>query len=206
MLDTPHIDEAAAWELALAAGRPTDGSLHHLDGCPHCRRLVAETAELGAAFGAGIPVPSRSPALRCQIVGEAAHQAGPAGLRHRLASLAAHFGLSLADADAALTRLADPAAWRPVLPGFSVCSVGRVHGADLGFGRAAAGSRFPDHRHLDTEHVLVLQGSCDDSRAGWLGPGDRALHPAGTRHSFDVPATVPLLFAFTARGLEFTGD
>lgn len=204
MPKTQHIDETAAWELVLGAERPAD-LLSHLDACPQCRRRLAETAELAPLLGAGAPVLSRSPALRAQLVGEAAHLAGAAGLEHRAESVAAHLGLPQARAEAALARLADPAAWLDVLPGFSVCMLGKSGDADLGFARAAAGSRFPDHRHLDAEHILVLQGSCEDSRAGWLGPGDRVLHPAGTHHSFTVPAAVPLLFAFTSRGIEFTG-
>ena len=33
--------------------------------------------------------------------------------------------------------------------------------------------------------------------------GDLSLHDAGTVHTFEVPPTVPLLFAFTSGGLEF---
>jgi anti-sigma factor ChrR (cupin superfamily) len=36
-------------------------------------------------------------------------------------------------------------------------------GADVGFVRITAGTTFPPHRHLGEEHVLVLQGSYQDS-------------------------------------------
>lgn len=196
-----HITDAA-WELALgdALEPPV---LAHIGACPRCRRAIAEARELAAALGAGEPVPRRSPERRARLVGEAAHLAGPAGLRLRAASVAALLGLPVAEAAARLDRLADPAAWRELLPGFSICPIGQVGDTDRGFVRAEPGARFPEHRHPGAEVVLVLQGSCHDSRAGWLGPGDRAAHDAGTHHHFTVPDGAPLLFAYTAHGLEF---
>lgn len=200
---TDHIDEVAAWELALGGERPAELRAH-LESCPTCRARIDRAAELGPLLAADRAVSWRSHSLRAQLVGEAAHLAGPTGLRHRTASVAALMGLSLVDAEAALARLADPDAWRPLFPGFSVCALGRIGAAEAGFGRSEAGAVFPHHRHEGDEEILVLQGSCDDSRVGWLGPGDRVVHRAGTEHSFVVPPSVPLLFAFTSQGLTFT--
>lgn len=198
MLTTHHID-ADAWDLATGPG--LDATVRgHVDGCSRCRRALSEARELAVLLGATLPVPGRSPGLRAQIVGEAAHAAGPAGLRHRIASVAAHLDLPAPAAAEALERLSDPAAWHAVLPGFSICPIGQDR--CRGFARAEPGVRFPDHRHIDAERLLVLQGSCLDSRVGWLGPGDLAVHAANTVHGFDVPRTVPLLFAFTSGGFE----
>lgn len=193
----------AAWELALA-GELAPPARAHLGACPDCRRALAEAQELAALLALGSPVPPASPGRRARLVGEAAHLAGPAGLRLRAASVAAHLDLALDVAAAHLDRLADPAAWRPLLPGFAVCPIGQLGDADRGFVRADPGARFPEHRHRGAEQILVLQGSCRDSRAGWLGPGDRVTHEPGSAHRFDVPAGAPLLFAYAARGLEFT--
>lgn len=200
---TDHIDEVAAWELALGGERPAELRAH-LESCPTCRTRIDRVTELGPLLAADRAVPWRSPSLRAQVVGEAAHLSGPTGLRLRAPSVAELMGLPLADAEAALARLADPTAWRPLFPGFSVCSLGQIGASEAGFGRSEAGAVFPRHIHDGDEEILVLQGSCDDSRVGWLGPGDRVLHRAGTQHSFVVPPTVPLLFAFTSRGLTFT--
>lgn len=199
MPTTAHID-ADAWELAT---KPRlDGEARgHVDGCPRCRAALADARELAVMLGAALPVPGRSPSLRAQLVGEAAHEAGAIGLLHRLESISAHLGLDLDDTADALTRLSDSAVYQPVFPGFSVCPIGQD--MSRGFGRVEPGARFPDHRHLDRERFLVLSGSCLDSRLGWLGPGDLSLHDAGTIHTFEVPRTVPLLFAFTSGGLEF---
>lgn len=195
-----HIDDAA-WELALA-GSLAPPVQAHLDACPRCRRALAEATELAAALAAAEPPTRPDKGRRARLVGEAAYQAGPAGLRLRAPSIAAHLGLSVAEVEAHLIRLDDPAAWQSPLPGFTVCPIGQVDGVDLGFARTDAGARFPEHRHPDTERLLVLQGSCLDSRAGWLGPGDRVVHGAGTQHHFTVPPEAPLLFAYAAHGLE----
>lgn len=194
-----------AWELALgdALEPPV---LAHLGACPRCRRALADARELAAALAAGEPVPKRSPERRARLVGEAAWLAGPAGLRQRAASVAALLELPVAETAAHLDRLAEPSAWQRILPGFSICPIGQVHATDRGFVRAEPGARFPEHLHPGAEVVLVLQGSCLDSRAGWLGPGDRVVHDAGTHHHFTVPRGAPLLFAYTARGLEFLED
>lgn len=197
MLTTSHID---AWELAT---KPLLDATErgHVDDCPRCRRALAEARELAVLLAVALPVPGRSPSLRAQLVGEAAHEAGALGLLHRIASVSAHLGLDADEVAAQLDRLAEPAAWRPVLPGFSICPIGQD--PRRGFARVEPGARFPEHRHLDPERILVLQGSCLDSRVGWLGPGDVALHEVGTVHGFEVPRTVPLMFAFTAGDLEF---
>ncbi len=196
-----HIDDAA-WELALGDAL-TPSERAHLGACPRCRRALDEARELAALLGAGTPAPPRDRGRRARLVGEAAYQAGAAGLRLRAASVAAHLGLTLAEATAQLDRLADASAWRTMLPGFAFCPIGQVDGVDLGFARAEPGSRFPEHRHPGAERLLVLQGSCLDSRAGWLGPGDRVTHDTGTQHHFTVPPEAPLMFAYTAHGLEF---
>lgn len=196
MLTTAHID---AWELTT---RPRlDGDARgHVDACPRCRAALNDARELAVMLGAALPVPEHSPSLRAQLVGEAAHHAGAIGLLHRLESVSAHLGLDIDDTAAALTRLPDPAVYLPVFPGVSICPIGQD--VSRGFGRVEPGARFPEHRHLDRERFLVLSGSCLDSRLGWLGPGDLSVHEAGTTHTFEVPRTVPLLFAFTSGGLE----
>ena len=63
----------------------------------------------------------------------------------------------------------------------------RVAGADNGLVRVAAGTRFPSHRHLGLERVLVLDGGYRDEQDGRLYlPGDWQQMQPGTSHAYSA--------------------
>lgn len=112
---------------------------------------------------------------------------------------------------ASLMRSVDPAdvTWvdgpgagiriRPLEPG------PRHGSAVAGLVWCAPGSVFPEHRHHGPEWALVLAGAARNSAGEHWSVGDLVYFPAGTIHSFAIPAGgVPLLAVVVIRrGLEF---
>lgn len=78
-------------------------------------------------------------------------------------------------------------AWDEPLPGVRFCTLEE----DTGRGVrkvlvwAKAGARYPRHRHLGEEDILVLAGHLRDER-GTYGPGDICRSETGTDHSEEV--------------------
>lgn len=115
------------------------------------------------------------------------------------ARVAELFDLSEDAAIGELTRLRDPCGWRWTgLPGISKLG---VHGGPaVGEGRAALvridpGGRFPRHRHLGTERVLVLEGTYEDSNGLVHRAGELREWAAGTEHYLQVEASAPCILA-----------
>jgi quercetin dioxygenase-like cupin family protein len=72
----------------------------------------------------------------------------------------------------------------------------RVASADNGLVRIQAGARFPTHRHLGRERVLVLEGAYRDEPSGRMyGAGDVHEMDAGTSHAYVALSERPLLLA-----------
>lgn len=124
----------------------------------------------------------------------------------RLAQL---WDLSEAEVRRTLERAAAPAAWRkPSLPGLRVLDVNagpRLSGARVTLARFGAGMRFPAHRHLGPEALLVLEGSYRDRSGLVVGPGDLHEMSTDTEHFFEVGRKAPCVAASVQFGMEFTG-
>jgi putative transcriptional regulator len=72
-------------------------------------------------------------------------------------------------------------------------------------GRAGAGQRFPNHRHLGGENVVVIEGGYQDDRGHWLA-GTWAQYPAGSEHAPLADTDGPcVVLARLAGGVQFTG-
>jgi quercetin dioxygenase-like cupin family protein len=128
----------------------------------------------------------------------------PASLRERLLSTVAQprwrfaplyrslselFDLDERQLTALFERAAPPAAWTPSpIPGTFLLHLEggpRVAGADNGLVRVQAGARFPQHRHLGNERVLLLDGSYRDEPSGRLyRAGDLHEMPEGSTHAY----------------------
>jgi quercetin dioxygenase-like cupin family protein len=106
-------------------------------------------------------------------------------------------------------RAAQRSAWRkPGLPGVSLIDVSggpRRRGADLRLARFAPGMRFPAHRHLGLEMVLVLEGSFRDGSGNVVRAGDLQTMAPGSEHSFRADSREPCIAASVQFGIEFTG-
>jgi quercetin dioxygenase-like cupin family protein len=101
---------------------------------------------------------------------------------------------------AVFERAATPTAWTAsAIPGTQLLHLQggpRVVGADNGLVRLAAGARFPSHRHLGLERVLVLDGGYRDEQDGRLYlPGDWHEMQPGTSHAYTALTEGELLLA-----------
>ena len=68
--------------------------------------------------------------------------------------------------------------------------------------RLAPGTRFPTHRHLGEELVLVLEGSyCDAGRR--YGPGAEQRMAPGSAHALEVTRPEPCVATVVSGGIEF---
>jgi len=77
----------------------------------------------------------------------------------------------------------------------------RAAGADNGLVRLQAGARFPRHRHLGLERVLVLEGAYRDEPSGRVyAAGDLHEMPSGSSHALVALPAKELLFAVSVVG------
>lgn len=83
----------------------------------------------------------------------------------------------------------------------------RVANADNGLVRIAAGARFPEHRHLGLERVLVLDGGYRDEPSGRLYvAGDWHEMAADTAHAYTALEGQELLLAVSVvSGVDVEG-
>lgn len=121
------------------------------------------------------------------------------------------FDLEDADLAALFERAATPGAWAPsAVPGTQLLHLSggpRVAAADNGLVRIEPGLRFPHHRHLGHERVLVLEGGYHDEPTGRLySAGDWHEMPAGTTHAYTALPEQPLLMAVSlVTGIDVEG-
>lgn len=108
-----------------------------------------------------------------------------------------------------LTLAKDAGQWQwTVLPGVRQIEVQggpRTESARVRLLKFSPGLRFPRHRHLGLEHVLVLEGSYTDSDGHEVGPGDLQVMEAGSEHGLRVHQEQPCVAALVQFGMEFTG-
>jgi len=95
---------------------------------------------------------------------------------------------------------------RTPLPGVRILPVAeQADGAHTFMVRFAPGVRFPRHRHIGYEALLVLEGSYADTHGRVVHPGDLHEMASGTEHGFLVAKEGPCIGAVLQHGREFTG-
>jgi len=166
----------------------------------------AASRELLAALADDLPLAAPSPELRSRLLASIAEAGAGAPREAAVEVIARWIDRPRRHVRALLDGLA-AALWEPVMPGVETLWVDggpAAQGCIRGFVRLRAGTRYPHHRHLGEERVIVLRGglTLDDGRA--LGPGDVALAGAGTSHSLVVDHDT-LLFVVVREGLAFRG-
>lgn len=121
------------------------------------------------------------------------------------------FDLGDTDLASLFERADDAAAWvGSPIPGTRLLHLQggpRVAHADNGLVRIAAGARFPQHRHLGLERVLVLDGGYRDEPSGRLyAAGDWHEMDANTEHAYTALEGRELLLAVSVlSGVEVEG-
>jgi putative transcriptional regulator len=108
-----------------------------------------------------------------------------------------------------LTSAKDSARWQwTALPGVRQIEVQggpRTENARVRLLKFSAGVRFPRHRHIGREDVLVLEGSYSDSDGRVVGPGDLQVMEPGSEHGLRIHADEPCIAGLVQFGMEFTG-
>ena len=121
------------------------------------------------------------------------------------------FDLSDAELSNLFEQSDSPATWVAApIPGvelFHLQGGPRVAAADNGLVRIRAGARFPQHRHLGDERVLVLAGGYRDEHSGEVyGAGDLHEMVAGSAHAYTALEERDLLLAVSVmRGVDVEG-
>jgi anti-sigma factor ChrR (cupin superfamily) len=136
----------------------------HVASCSRCaRELEAEQAALGRLGAAWVVPPA--PELRTHV-------------------------LELAEAPQAPVSLG-AYSWDEVLPGIRmhVLKDDPARGLRTVLVWGKPGARYPSHRHLGDEEILVLEGELRDHR-GVYGPGSICRSRAGSVHSEEVVGSV----------------
>ena len=165
-----HIDNRIA-ELLL--GDVSDGEREqleaHVAGCARCNQELMLAADAFAAMALALPAEAPPPSLRKRILDDAKAPRYAA----MLARVAELFDIGVGKARALLDKLDDPAAWvdGPVPNSWVFMSDVRgpkLEGAFCGFVKMGPSVKWPAHKHLGREFMLVLEGGFkeDDRRRG----------------------------------------
>lgn len=206
MTRPPSDDELA--ELALGTLPAAHRAAIARDlGADALAAAEADAAEALSSLAVALMPVAPSPGLRDRLMASAR---GPARFAPFIDRLARMVDLTGERVQALLASLSQPGTWQPT-PGPNVHLVHfdggpAVAAADAGFVRVAAGTMFPDHRHVGDETVLVLQGSYSDSDGAVVRAGELAHKPTDTRHWFTAGPGEDLVYAVVVYGgIEIDG-
>lgn len=148
------------------------------------------------------PLPSTKQALFAAL-------AGPwyAPFVRRVAELC---DVSREAAQGLLSAVDDAGRWMvgpgPGTEAFHIDAGPSLEGAIVGFIRLEPGAAFPDHTHVGSEDVLVLQGGfvvASDDGDVLVRAGEEAPMPAGSKHAFRALAEGCLYLGVVRGGLDF---
>lgn len=167
-----------------------------------------EAEDVDALVSATAPEGAPPPAdLRARLLADARHEGRFARFVPSVASL---LDVDDATAQRLLDGIAVPENWydSPIEPIrlYDLEGGPKVQNAIRGFVRMPAGSSFPKHEHLGTEHVLVVQGSFVDSSGEVHHPGDVVRMEGGTSHGFEVRPGPDLVYMFVGENGVRIGD
>lgn len=163
---------------------------------------AAEVAELERALAEALAPVAPSPAVRERLLASIVASVAPHdGFAREVAEL---FAVTVEGARAALARVADASAWRPLAPGVDCIRVSGSSNpaeAQCAFVRVAPGATFPWHRHLGEERSLVLHGGAHLSDGRDLRPGDLLVVDESVEHDFVIEGDEPCVFAVRSSGI-----
>lgn len=185
---TPHIDDRIA---DLLLGDVSDGEREeleaHVAGCARCNRELMLAADAFAAMALALPAEAPPPSLRTRILDDA-KAPRYAAMLERVAKL---FDIGVGKARALLDKLDDPAAWvdGPVPNSWIFMSEVRgpkLEGAFCGFVKMGPSVKWPAHKHLGREYMLVLEGGFKEDTGTEVHAGDLHVMEEGTSHGFTI--------------------
>lgn len=170
--------DLATAQLDLAARLVLDS---HLSFCPTCAATVNDMAAVGGRLLATQPADAPpSPEVFSRLL----QQLDELATAQQAASLLPPLDVPLPEAVRAELRPDFRPRWRPLLG--SRAEIAPVlldpgSGAQLLLSRLAPGLEFPEHVHVGSENLVVLQGGYVD-QWGDFEPGDYGFYEDGSRH------------------------
>ena len=178
----------------------------HLAGCPTCAAERAALEDALHALSFDLDPVEPPPALRRAILDRVA--TAPERFAPLLDRLAALFDVAAATARDYLARLTTPDGWVGALPGLEYLDLEggpAVAGGTVGLVRLDEGVRFPIHRHVGVERVLILQGGLRDVSGAELWAGETGEMPDGSEHWFEALGPDGLVYAVVVADVQILG-
>ncbi len=173
---------------------------------PHVDDLLSDDALglLSELLPRALPWPRPSSRVRSALLDQVGGKLRFFPFASRVARM---FHLEEAAAERLLTQLVDDSAWiEGPIPGFylSPAFVGpTLPGATAAFIKAIPGVRFPHHKHVGDETILVMQGLFQNGDGRVSGPGEVVFQPSGSSHDFLIPEGMDCVSAYlTLGGIE----
>ncbi len=171
----------------------------HLAGCGRCTAELQALGEALLVLPLALDAVPPSAEVRARMFGQLTLPMTP----ELLTRVARFFDLAIERAREVLLAIDEPSAWVPLLPGISLLHFApglALAGADTGLVRVAAEARFPPHRHLGDERVLILMGALREDDGRVLRPGDESAMPQGSSHEFAALPGSDCIFAASVFG------
>ena len=194
----------------LVVGFLTDAEaadvLAHIADCGECQAEHVALQDAMHALPLALEDIEAPLALRASILDAVA--TGPARFAPMLDRLGALFDVVADTARDYVGRLTDPDGWVDLLPGITFLDlVGgpAAAGGRVGLVKMDRGARFPVHRHVGVERVLVLQGGIRDASGDEAQAGDLVEMPSGSEHWFEALGDEGLVYAVVVQDVEILG-
>ncbi len=183
---TGHIDAQLAELLFGDVSAEDRRTLEkHAAECARCGQALTDALEDFSALALALDPEPPPPGLRARILAAAK----PRPRQLLLDKVAQIFDLTRDKARALLAKLDDPEAWQggPVEQSWMmfVDEAGPLlDGAFCSFVKLDPDVRWPPHRHLGQEQMLVLEGGFREDDGHEVHPGELRVMAAGTEHGF----------------------
>lgn len=180
-----HLVDAALSRLSPAAHATVAA---HLSGCSRCRDRLTALHESLAEVSLAQPKAAPPRSLRDSVLSAIDRAAAVpySGFARRLGRM---FQLDEQQTLELLRMSADPKRWEDQgLISLLHFSAGpSLTGTHAGFMRLSPGVRFPRHRHVGQELMLMLSGTLQEEDSGVIyHPGDALRSEAGSEHAFSI--------------------
>lgn len=180
-----HLVDAALGRLAPAVHATVTT---HLADCTRCRRRFTAVHESLADLSLAQPKVAPPKSLRDNLLGGLDRSAALPypGFARRLQRM---YQFDEPQTQALLRMSADPARWEDqgLISLLHFDAGASLPGTHAGFMRLAPGVRFPRHRHVGEEHMLMLAGTLQEEDTGIIyHPGDSLRSTAGSEHAFSI--------------------
>jgi hypothetical protein len=197
---SPHVitsTQLLDFELGATTGALRAEVEDHVRGCGACARELETIRDALTLLADGLTTAPASATARSKFMQEIEGRRRYAPFTKRVAAI---FDLDETAAALALEKIVDDGAWRPgPIPGLRISPLRpgpRRNGWMTTFIAGDPGARFPLHRHLGEEIVLVMQGAFRENDGTLAAPGETVLKAASSTHDFVIVGEAPCVCAY----------